>query len=62
MRDIGYFYEWVAEGAAFGVKAFCAVFTFAAICAAVWGLMSLGAKALGGGGDNGREEQKRRTY
>ena len=29
MHDIGYFYEWVAEGAAFGVKAFCAVAVFA---------------------------------
>ena len=48
MTDIGYFYEWVAEGAAFGVKAFCAVAVFALICAALYALLLLGFSAIEG--------------
>jgi len=46
--DVGYFYEWVAEGAAFGVKAFCAVAVFALICAALYALLLLGISAIEG--------------
>jgi hypothetical protein len=49
MNDIGYFYEWVAQGAAFGIKAFFAVFVFALVCLAVLGLLSLIASVFGGG-------------
>ena len=48
MNDIGYFYEWVAVGAAFGIKAFFAVFTFALIIGAVLGLLGLIARVVKG--------------
>ena len=62
MHDIGYFYEWVAEGAAFGIKAFIAIAVFVAFCVAVLGVLSLGAKVMGGGGDVDRQEPKRHTH
>lgn len=40
------FYEWVAEGSAFGVKAFFALFVFLLMVGAVLGLMGLLAKAV----------------
>lgn len=46
------FYEWVAEGAAFGIKAFFAVAVFAMICAAVLGILGLVGRMFGDG--NGR--------
>jgi hypothetical protein len=55
------FYEWVAEGAAFGIKAFSALFVFALICAAclgIWGLLSYAVK--GGAADD--REEKHRPY
>ncbi len=60
MTDIGYFYEWVAEGAAFGVKAFCAVAVFALICAALYALLLLGFSAIEGSERNAKG--KRRPY
>jgi hypothetical protein len=61
MHDIGYFYEWVAEGAAFGIKAFFALFVFGLFCAAALGVLSLLNYAAKGGRADVREE-KRRPY
>lgn len=58
--DVGYFYEWVAEGAAFGVKAFVALAVFALICAALYALLLLGFSAIEGSDRDGKG--KRRTY
>ena len=41
------FYEWVSEGAAFGVKAFFAVVIFGLCCAAVVGLIALVGMVIG---------------
>ena len=60
--NIGVFSDWVAEGAAFGIKAFFAIAVFVAFCVAVLGIMSLGARVMGGGGDVDRQEPKRRPY
>ena len=49
MQSIGTFADWVTEGAAFGIKAFFAVFVFALVCLAVLGLLSLIARVFGGG-------------
>ena len=49
MQSIGTFADWVTEGAAFGIKAFFAVFVFALVCLAVLGLLSLIARGFGGG-------------
>lgn len=51
--DVGYFYEWVAEGAAFGVKAFVALAVFALICAALYALLLLGFSAIEGSDRDG---------
>ena len=40
------FYQWVADGAAFGIKAFFAVFVFGAIIAVGAVLLSLGGKIM----------------
>lgn len=48
LHDIGVFSDWVAAGAAFGVKAFFAIFVFAFICAAIVGMVALGTWAAGG--------------
>lgn len=60
MYDIGVFSDWVAAGAAFGVKAFFAIFVFAFICAACIGVLSLLTYALKGGESDG--EKKHRPY
>ena len=60
MTEIGYFYEWVAEGAAFGVKAFVALAVFALICAALYALLLLGFSVIEGSED--RDEGKRHTH
>ncbi len=59
MRDIGYFYEWVAEGAAFGIKAFFALIIFAMLCAAVVGLLGLGARLIKEADDANENEMRR---
>ena len=43
------FAEWVAAGAAFGIKAFFAVFIFLLCCLIVLGLMAIVSYALNGG-------------
>ena len=46
------FYEWVSAGAAFGIEAFFAVFTFLLFCGAVLGLCALiGSIMKAGSGD-----------
>lgn len=60
--DIGTFADWVAIGASIGIKAFFAIAVFVAFCVAVLGILSLGAKVMGGGGDVDRQEPKRRPY
>lgn len=54
------FAEWVTEGAAFGIKAFFAIAVFVAFCAGIAGLLSLGAKIVGG--DNEKQERQHRPY
>ena len=54
------FAQWVTEGAAFGIKAFFALLVFVAFCAAVLGLLGLGAKIMGG--DDGEKKRERNTY
>ena len=39
-------HEWVAAGAAFGVEAFFAVFTFGLIILVLWVLLSIGGKIM----------------
>lgn len=54
------FFEWVAAGAAFGIKAFSALCVFGMICAACFGVFSaLTYVAKGGEPDAGK---KRRPY
>jgi hypothetical protein len=48
------FAEWVAAGAAVGIKAFFAVFVFALCCATVLGVLTALAGVFGG-----REEDDR---
>ena len=60
MTDIGYFYEWVARGAAIGITAFFALAVFALICAALYALMLLGFSAIEG--SEGHDEGKRHTH
>ena len=48
------FYEWVSAGAAFGVKAFFALFTFGLFIMAGVGLFALGGKIMGGNNDKDR--------
>ena len=43
------FVEWVAAGAAFGIKAFFAVFVFLLCAGVVLGLLALFGWVLGGG-------------
>jgi hypothetical protein len=45
------FAEWVAAGAAFGIKAFFAVFVFALCCATVLGVLTALAGVFGGRDD-----------
>lgn len=47
MNDIGVFSDWIAAGAAFGIKAFFALFVFALCCCAVLGLIGVLANAIG---------------
>ena len=42
------FAEWVAAGAAFGIKAFFAVFVFFLCCATVLGVLAIVARIFGG--------------
>ena len=42
------FAEWVAAGAAFGIKAFFAVFVFALCCCPVLGVLAIVARIFGG--------------
>lgn len=49
------FYKWVAAGAMFGIEAFFAVFTFLLFCAAVIGLLGIGAKIVEG--NNGKDNR-----
>ena len=42
------FAEWVAAGAAFGIKAFFAVFVFALCCCTVLGVLAIVARIFGG--------------
>ena len=51
MHDIGTFADWVAEGAAFGIKAFSAVVVFAIICAACAGVLAIIGRVYGGDTD-----------
>lgn len=53
------FYEWVAEGAAFGIKAFFALVVFALFVGAVVGVLGIGAKIMGGGNE---KQERHRTY
>jgi hypothetical protein len=46
------FAEWVAAGAAFGIKAFFAVFVFALCCATVLGILTAIASVFGGREDD----------
>jgi hypothetical protein len=46
--NIGTFADWVAAGAAFGIKAFFAVFVFALCCATVLGILSVLISIFGG--------------
>lgn len=46
------FYEWVTSGAAFGISAFFAVFTFLLFCAAVIGVLALIGQFFRAGGDD----------
>ena len=43
--------DWIAAGAAFGIKAFFAVVVFALCALAVLGLVGVLAKVFGGDGD-----------
>lgn len=52
--DVGYFYEWVARGAAIGVTAFFALAVFALICAALYALLLLGYSAIEGSERDGK--------
>ena len=45
------FAEWVAAGAAFGIKAFFAVFVFFLCCATVLGVLSMVASVFRGRDD-----------
>jgi len=54
------FYEWVTEGAAFGVKAFFGIVVFGLFCAACFGVLMLLGNAVKGGEPDG--EKKRRSY
>lgn len=60
MTDIGYFYEWVARGAAIGITAFFALAVFALICAALYALLLLGYSAIEGSERDAKG--KRRPY
>ena len=53
------FYEWVAAGAAFGIKAFFAVAVFVAFSAAIFGLCGLLASVVKGAED---DKTKHRPY
>jgi hypothetical protein len=44
--------EWIAAGAAFGIKAFFAVFIFLLCCLIVLGLMAIVSYAMRGGEDD----------
>ena len=46
------FGEWVAAGAAFGFKAFFAVFVFALCCCTVLGVLAAIARVFGGREDD----------
>ena len=46
------FAEWVAAGAAFGIKAFFAVVVFLLCCGIVLGLLGLMARFFGGDEDD----------
>lgn len=46
------FAEWVAAGAAFGFKAFFAVFVFFLCCATVLGVVTALARVFGGHSDD----------
>lgn len=59
MNGIGVFSDWVAEGAAFGIKAFSALFVFGLFCAAAFGVLSLMSYAVKGGKADEREERRR---
>lgn len=52
------FAEWVAKGAAFGIEAFFAIFTFGLFALAAAGLLALAGKIMGGND----EKQDRRPY
>lgn len=51
------FAEWVTKGAAFGIEAFFAIFTFGLFALAGLGLLALAGKIMGGDKD-----EKRRPY
>jgi hypothetical protein len=44
--------EWIAEGSAFGIKAFFAVIVFALCCATVLGILTAIASVFGGRKDD----------
>ena len=53
------FAEWVTKGAAFGIEAFFALFTFGLFALAALGLLALGGKIMGG---KDGEKNERRPY
>lgn len=59
MHDIGVLSDWVTEGAAFGVKAFSALFVFALICAACYGALMVMTALLKGGDQREGQNDKR---
>lgn len=56
------FYEWVSDGAAFGIKAFVALVVFALLCAAIYGLMVVGGYVVGGERDRGEDRGESRRF
>lgn len=56
------FYEWVSDGAAFGIKAFVALVVFALLCAAIYGLIVVGGYVVGGERDRGEDRGESRRF
>lgn len=55
------FSEWVTAGAAFGISAFSALFVFGCMCAAVFGLLVIGGKLMGGADDDRKAKRPDRS-